>query len=147
MSQPTYVYIATDAFGHYHVGLSRNLIVTMRQFKERSVIPTNSPFGVEKLLWFTEFGERVEAERFACTLSHLSRKTIAKVIENVNPARVDLSREWYRYAVVDDSLRVMEDPTKLDTISMAAIFPSGPEYFSDSMSKSTQPHLDEPSMN
>lgn len=78
-----------------YVGMTRNLSVAMRQLKDRSVIPPGMAAGVERLLFWREFSDPIEAHRFELTLHHLSRKTLLELAKNVNPFLTDLSADWF----------------------------------------------------
>ncbi|MBL8087741.1 MAG: hypothetical protein JNM85_06685 [Chthonomonas sp.] len=95
MFQPVYVYIASNSVGALHIGTSRNLLVTMRQFKERSVVPAGWVLGVDQLLFVRQCMTLDEALRLESSLRHMGRKTLQRLIRFDNPAMLDLSRPWY----------------------------------------------------
>lgn len=100
-----YVYIVSDSTRSLHVGVTRNLVITMRQYKERSIVPTECRAGADSLLYFRDFDSLEEAERWAHSLSQMSRSTKMRIARSLNPWLEDLSADWYSISPEDEGFR------------------------------------------
>lgn len=100
-----YAYIVSDSTRSLHVGVTRNLVITMRQYKERSIVPDDCRSGAESLIYFRNFDSLEEAVRFAHSLSLMSRSTKYRIARTINPWLEDLSADWYTMSADDEGFQ------------------------------------------
>jgi|GEM_PF-6256659 len=106
MNQPVYVFIVKNFAGSLHVGLTRNLVVTLRQLKERAVRLPGAPQDVDHLIFFRECETLEEGIRFETTLRQMSRHTLVRLAQRMNPWLHDLSDRWFKTELEGQDLRL-----------------------------------------
>ncbi len=86
-----YVYIlASDRLGTLYIGVTRNLVKRVWEHKEKVVDGFTKTYGVDRLVYFEEFGDIEFAIRREKRLKRYKRDWKINLIEQHNPEWPDL---------------------------------------------------------
>ena len=90
-----FTYIMASRSRTLYVGVTGNLRRRVFQHKWREHHGFTERYNCDRLVWFERYQEVVRAINREKQVKHWSRVKKIALIEQMNPAWVDLSREWY----------------------------------------------------
>ncbi len=94
MTDRFFVYIlASQRNGTLYIGVTNDLIRRMTEHKSKLVPGFTRKYGVDKLVYFEEYGSILEARARECSLKRWQRAWKLKLIEKMNPQWRDLTDE------------------------------------------------------
>jgi len=90
-----YVYIMTNKSGTLYVGVTNNIKKRVYEHKNKLVEGFTKKYNINRLLCFETFGDVFSAISREKAIKGWLRKNKIELVRTSNPARIDLSQDWY----------------------------------------------------
>ncbi len=90
-----YVYILGSLSGTLYTGITNNILERVFQHKQHEIEGFTQTYAVDRLLHWESFDDVSKAIAREKQLKRWRREKKVWLIEKLNPAWKDLSREWY----------------------------------------------------
>src|SRR6266567_8183064 len=90
------VYILASLSGTLYIGVTNSLMRRIGQHKAGEIDGFTKKYGVNRLIYFEEYGDVRAAIRREKQLKGWRREKKVALIESKNPGWIDLSADWYR---------------------------------------------------
>lgn len=96
-----FVYIMASRSHTLYGGVSGNLRTRVFEHKWKEHEGFTARYNCDRLIWFEQYQEVAQAITREKELKGWRRSKKIALIESVNPAWTDLSRDWYEYEPAD----------------------------------------------
>ena len=94
-------YIVASRSRTLYIGVTGDLRKRIFQHKWKEFEGFSATYNCDRLVWFETYQQIVDAIRRETQLKKWNRAKKLTLIERMNPAWVDLSRDWYEYEPAD----------------------------------------------